>query len=103
MADTDAGAKYRLNQRGTGYYGILRNAVGIPASLAELAFLTNPTEEALLVRPEVQAAEAEAVAAGIVRFLAGDDRGSGFVEPYERVDPAGPGGGTAGCEDPPLQ
>ena len=103
VADTDAGAKYRLNQRGTDYYGILRNSVGVPTSLAELAFLTNPTEEALLARPEVRSAEAEAVAAGIVRFLASDDRGSGFVEPYERVEPAGPGGGAAGCEDPALQ
>jgi N-acetylmuramoyl-L-alanine amidase len=103
VADTDAGVKYRLNQRGTDYYGILRNATGVPTSLAELAYLSNPEEEQLLVRPEIQALEAEAVAAGIVRFLGTDDPGSGFVEPYERVEPAGPGGGTAGCEDPALE
>lgn len=103
VADTDAGVKYRLNQRGTDYYGILRNSAGVPSSLAELAFLTNPPEEQLLVMPEVQAATAVAVAAGVERFLGTEDPGSGFVEPYERVEPAGPGGGAEGCEDPPLQ
>ena len=48
VADDDAGVKYRLNQRGTDYYGILRESVGVPAALAELAFLSNPAEEALL-------------------------------------------------------
>ena len=103
VSDRDAGVKYRLNERGTDYYGILRNAAGVPATLAELAFLTNPTEEQLLVDAAVQAEVAEALATGIVRFLASDDLGSGFVEPYERVEPAGPGGGSAGCDDPPLQ
>ena len=27
---------------------------------------------------------------------------SGFVEPYPRTEPAGPGGGATGCVDPPL-
>ena len=103
VADTDAGVKYRLNQRGTDYYGILRNAVGVPSSLAELAFLSNPLEERLLAMPEIQVAEAVAVAAGVARFLGSDDPGSGFVEAYERSEPAGSGGGVAGCEDPPLQ
>jgi hypothetical protein len=31
------------------------------------------------------------------------DPGSGFVEPYERTQPAGGGGGLSGCTDPPLQ
>lgn len=103
VSDTDAGVKYRLNQRGTDYYGILRNAEGVPSTLAELAFLSNPEEEQLLAMPEIQAAEATAVAAGVVRFLGSDDLGSGFVEAYERLEPAGSGGGVAGCEDPPLQ
>lgn len=102
VADTDAGAKYRLNQRGTDYYGILRNSVGVPAVLAELAFISNPAEEQLLSTTEVRQVEAEAVVAGVVRFLTSDDPGSGFVEPYERITPAGPGGGLEGCVDPEL-
>ncbi|MFQ5557286.1 MAG: N-acetylmuramoyl-L-alanine amidase [Acidimicrobiales bacterium] len=103
VSDTDAGAKYRLNQRGTDYYGILRNAAGVPSVLAELAFISNPAEAELLATGEMRSAEAGAVARGILRFLTSADPGSGFVEPYERVEPAGPGGGAEGCEDPPLQ
>ena len=38
----------------------------------------------------------------IVRFVTSHDPGSGFVEPYPRTEPAGPGGGATGCTDPPL-
>ncbi|MDQ3944465.1 MAG: N-acetylmuramoyl-L-alanine amidase [Actinomycetota bacterium] len=102
VADTDAGAKYRTNDAGGDYYGILRRSgeVGLVASLAELAFVSNPSEEALLRRDDVRQAEAEALARALVRFLRSDDPGSGFTVPYPRVTPAGPGGGTAGCVDP---
>lgn len=102
VADTDAGAKYRLNSRGEDYYGILRRTAGVPAVLAELAYLSNPPEAALLVRPEVQRAEGEAVARGVIRFLTTADPGSGYAEPYPRRTPAGSGGGSGGCIDPPL-
>ncbi|MDP8988265.1 MAG: N-acetylmuramoyl-L-alanine amidase, partial [Actinomycetota bacterium] len=103
QADTDAGAKYRPNARGGDYYGILRRSAGVPAVLSEALFLSNPAEAALLARPEVQRAEAEAIARAVARFLTSDDPGSGFVEPYPRTERAGPGGGTQGCEDPPLE
>jgi N-acetylmuramoyl-L-alanine amidase len=102
VADTDAGAKYRQNSRGGDYYGILRRTAGVPASLAELAFLSNPPEADLVARPDVQQAEGEAVARGILRFLTTQDPGSGYVTPYPREEPAGPGGGSSGCTDPPL-
>jgi hypothetical protein len=50
----------------------------------------------------VQAVEGQAVARGIVRYLTTKDPGSGFVTPYDRTEPAGPGGGSSGCTDPPL-
>ncbi|MER3453294.1 MAG: hypothetical protein C4344_06615, partial [Acidimicrobiia bacterium] len=103
VADTDAGAKYRRGAGGADYYGILRRTAGVPAVLAELAFLSNPPEADLLARPEVQRDEGEALARAIVRFLTTDDPGSGFTEPYPRVTPAGPGGGSRGCVDPPLR
>jgi N-acetylmuramoyl-L-alanine amidase len=102
VADRDAGAKFRLGDSGDDYYGILRRsaAKGIVASLIELAFISNPSEEALLMRDEVRRAEANAVARGIIRFLRTNDPGSGFTTPYPRTEPAGGGGGTEGCVDP---
>jgi N-acetylmuramoyl-L-alanine amidase len=102
VGDTDAGAKYRLNTRGGDYYGIIRQAAGVPTSLVELAFITNPPEADLLARPDVQTVEGQAVAAGVLRYLRTADPGSGFTEPYARTTPAGPGGGSAGCQDPAL-
>jgi len=102
VADRDAGTKYRLGDSGNDYYGILRISAigGVVATLAELAFVTNPSEEVLLQRDDVRRAEANAVARGILRFLRSDDPGSGFTEPYPRTEPAGGGGGTTGCVDP---
>ena len=101
-ADRDAGTKYRLGDSGNDYYGILRISAigGVVGTLAELAFVTNPTEEALLQRDDVRRVEAAAVARGIVRFLRTNDPGSGFIEPYPRTEPAGGGGGSQGCVDP---
>ena len=102
VADRDAGAKYRPNSRGGDYYAILRQAGSVTAVLAELAFISNPPEADLLARADVQQVEGEAVARGILRFLNSDAPGSGYVTPYPRDEPAGPGGGSSGCVDPPL-
>jgi N-acetylmuramoyl-L-alanine amidase len=99
----EAGVKVRLNARGEDYYGILRVAPGIPSALAELSYLTNPAEEALLSTAEFRAVEAHAVARAIVRYLTTDDAGTGYVGPSDRSEPAGPGGGSQGCVDPPLE
>lgn len=101
-ADTDAGAKYRPNDSGGDYYGILRRSVGIPTVLSEALFLSNPPEAELLAKPETQQVEAEALASAIKRFLNTKDPGSGFLEPYVRTEPAGPGGGADNCKDPLL-
>ena len=102
VADTDAGAKYRRSSTGDDYYGILRRTQGTPASLAELAFISNPPEAELLTRSDVRQVEGEAVARAILRFLDTRDPGSGFTEPYPRESPAGSGGGSSNCQDPPL-
>jgi len=101
-ADRDAGAKFRTNDSGGDYYGILRHTAGLNAVLSEGAFLSNPPEAELLARPEVQQSQGEAIARGIIRFLTTDDPGSGYTQPYPRTEPAGPGGGATGCVDPPL-
>ena len=102
VGDTDAGAKYRTNSSGGDYYGILRQAAGVPTSLTEAAFISNPPEAELFARPDVQQVEGEAIARALIRYLTTNDPGSGFTEPYPRTTPAGPGGGSAGCRDPAL-
>lgn len=101
-ADRDAGAKYRLRSNGGDYYGILSRTEGTPGVLSEAAFITNPPEEELLVDPAFRAVEAGAFTRAVIRYVTTDDPGSGFVVPYPRTEPAGPGGGGAGCVDPPL-
>jgi N-acetylmuramoyl-L-alanine amidase len=97
----DAGAKYRLNATGGDYYHMLRETAGTPSTIAELAFISNPAEAALLARPDVQRLEGQAVARGILRFLRTQDPGSGYVTPVPRPS-ADNGGGAEGCVDPPL-
>lgn len=102
VADRDAGAKYRQGNNGD-YYAMLRQPGKVVSVLAELAFISNPAEAELIARADVQKVEGEAVAKGIVRYLTTRDPGSGFVEPYPRVDPpGGPGGPGRGCRDPQL-
>jgi N-acetylmuramoyl-L-alanine amidase len=102
VGDTDAGAKWRLNSRGGDYFGLLRMSgqAGLTAIVGEMAFVSNPPEEALLRRDDIQSLEAGAVARAISRYLRTKDPGSGFTTPYPRTEPAGPGGGTSGCIDP---
>jgi N-acetylmuramoyl-L-alanine amidase len=102
-ANVDAGAKFRLNDRGGDYYGVLRGTHGVTSVISEGLFLSASRSEAdLLARPDVQAAEAEAITRAVRRFMLGSDPGSGFVQPILRQTPAGGGGGPEGCVDPPL-
>ena len=103
------GVKYLRGRRGTDYYGVLRRSAGVPAVLTEAAYLSNPAEAALLARDDVQAAESDALARGILRFLHTSDPGSGFVQvdqlpgtPPPRGPGPGPGRAPPACTDPPL-
>ncbi|MGH9264892.1 MAG: N-acetylmuramoyl-L-alanine amidase family protein [Acidimicrobiales bacterium] len=104
VADRDAGAKYRPGRNGGDYYAMLRQPAPVVSVLAELAFISNPAEAQLIARPDVQKVEGQAVARGISRYLTTNDLGSGFVEPYPRIDPPStPGPGTRrACRDPQL-
>lgn len=87
---------------GDDYYGVLRQAEHVTAVLTEAAFLTNPAEDALLRTEEFRQAEAIAIATAILRYVRTDDPGSGFAPTQEVSTPAGGGGGSSGCVDPPL-
>jgi N-acetylmuramoyl-L-alanine amidase len=101
MADRDAGAKYRPGQRGD-YYAVLRLPRDVVSVLVEGAFVSNPPEAALLDRADVQKAEGEAVARGILRYLGTPDPGSGFTEPYPRTEPPAPPTPPPPCAEPRL-
>lgn len=96
------GAKSRLSPRNADaqLYGILRRTE-MPAVIAEGAYLSNPTEAALLATAEFRQAYAEAVYRGIVRFLTTGDRGGASTDPDVWAAGAGSGDATAACEVPP--
>jgi N-acetylmuramoyl-L-alanine amidase len=102
VADRDAGAKYRRGTSGGDYYAVLRQPGKVVSALAELAFISDPPEADLLARADVQRVEGQAVARGIVRYLSTADPGSGFTEPYPRVDPPVVPGPPRVCRDPAL-
>ena len=100
----DAGAMGRPNRDGGDYYGVLRRPAGVTSVLAEFAYITNPVEEQLLNRADVQEALAGAVRDAVDRFVDTDDPGSGFTpDPMFRgYGPSG-AGRTTGCIDPALR
>ena len=99
VSQDDAGAKYRMNERGIDYYFVLRHST-IPAVLVEAAYISNPPEEALLRREDVKDLMARALARAINRYITTDDPGSGFItKPLPRV--SGPRSQTPPrCVDP---
>jgi N-acetylmuramoyl-L-alanine amidase len=100
VGDTDAGAKYRLQEDGeTDYYGILRRAL-VPSVIAEGGFISSEPEEALLATPDFRQAYADAIYRALVRFLTTDDPGSGFTTPYLRTTPVGSGDAQPTCRVP---
>ena len=86
---------------GKDLYGILQYTPGMTSVITEGAYLSTPAEARLLVDPEVQAAEARAIAHGIARYLTTDHPGSGYngtTTTSRRLYSGSPGG----CVDPPL-
>jgi N-acetylmuramoyl-L-alanine amidase len=99
VSQDDAGAKYRMNERGIDYYYVLRHTT-IPAVIVESAYISNPPEEALLRREDVKDFLARALARAVNRYVTTDDPGSGFItKPLPRV--TGPRSQTPSrCRDP---
>jgi N-acetylmuramoyl-L-alanine amidase len=99
VAERDAGAKYRLNERGGDYYHVLRTSRP-PAVIVEGLYISNPPEEALLARGDVRDLMAHALARAITRYITTRDPGSGFIEkPLPRA--SGPVYHTpSACHDP---
>ena len=92
------GASSRLSEPGRDAYGILRDTPNVPSVIIEAVYLSNPPEAELMMLPEVQQVEAEAITRGIHRFISTSDPGSGFKPSF--IDGAMTGTGSArGCVD----
>lgn len=102
VGDAPGARARRSMNTGDDYYGVLRHSQGVPAVLTEAGFLSHPAEDALLQTAEFRDAEARAITRAIMRFVATDDPGSGYVPTKEVATKAGSGGGSTGCIDPPL-
>ena len=99
----DSGARgRRSSDDGGDFYGVLRGSTGVPGVLTESAYLSNSAEERLLDTAVFRESEATAIASAIIRFVTSDDPGTGFIPALETDADPGGGGGTAGCDDPPL-
>jgi len=103
VALSDAGVLVRPNSEGGDYYGVLRRPGPVTSVLAEFGYLSNPAEEQLFARPEVQEALAAATAGAVDRFVNSADPGSGFVAEEDIIfrgyGPSG-AGRTDNCTDP---
>ena len=104
FALSDAGAMSRPSREGGDYYGVLRLPASVPSVIAEFAYITNPVEEDLLNRADVQDGLANAVREAVARFISTTDGGSGFTEDpiFRGYGPSG-AGRTTNCIDPALQ
>jgi N-acetylmuramoyl-L-alanine amidase len=97
-----AGALFRQGRTGPDFYGVLRRTAGVPATLLEIAYLSNPREAALVATESFREDAAGAIARAIVRYFTTDDPGDGFADPRGAGPPTTPTGGTAGCVEPPY-
>ena len=95
------GVRSWIRADGKDYLSVLRHSGDVPAALAEFLYVTNPSEEELLMDPEFIAAEAAALADAIVtHFSSAQARGSGFVDDDRDDQPIGGGGRPSDCVEP---
>jgi N-acetylmuramoyl-L-alanine amidase len=95
------GVRYRANNEGTDFYGVLRRSVGVPAILIEGAYLSTEREAQMLATEEFRAAEAQAIADGILRWLTSKDTGEGYQNGFVESGSGGDSDLTS-CRDPNL-
>lgn len=103
VANDTRGVSWRINDRGSDLYGVLRRTPGLVSVLTEAMFITSAAEADLLADPEILALEADAIALALDRWFTTDDPGRGFIDGLEFLGDLGPGGGVDGCVDPPLE
>ena len=101
---TDAlGVSWRINERGTDLYGILRRTPDLVTVLTEAMYMNTAPEAEFLATDEAIDREADALFRGIERYFTTDAPGSGFIDGLVFRGDLGTGGGTDGCVDPEYE
>ena len=98
----NAGVMTVVNESGEDAYGINRYPQATSV-LAELAYISNPSEALVLGTNEYRQAAAEALAVAIVRYIDTEDPGSGYIDQPRLAQLSGSTGGNDGCTDPVLE
>ncbi len=101
-AATDAGALRVTNREGQDSYGMVRRP-RMPAVLAELGYLSNPSEAELFATPEYVDVASVALADAIERWLDTDEVGGGLRAHARSFTPDGTTGHNRGCLSPPME
>lgn len=99
----NAGVRSWSKANGDDFLGVLRHSDDVPAVLAEFLYLTNPSEEELLVDPVFVEREAEVLAETIIEYFSSDAVGSGFVADQFDDQAIGNSGGVDDCVEPELE
>ncbi|MDP9495446.1 MAG: N-acetylmuramoyl-L-alanine amidase [Actinomycetota bacterium] len=99
-AAQDSGVLRVLNSGGEDAYGMVRLPETVSV-LAELAYLSNPSEAEMLATEEYEATASQALADAIETYLEGDALGAGYVNEPRVFNPQ-PGISADVCEDPDL-
>lgn len=101
VSTVNQGATVRLRPEGDDLYGIHRYSPQIDSVLTEFLYLSNPSEAALLARPDVLDAQAQAIVDGVLRWWFEDDTGTSLGRRFT-LGSTGSTGGFDSCIDPPL-
>jgi N-acetylmuramoyl-L-alanine amidase len=88
----------RVDENGDDYYSILARSE-VPAAIIEGAYISNPSEEELIMTDEFRQAYAEGVYRALVRFVLTDDYPIPAPEP-ELFDPDAPSRSMEDCVTP---
>jgi len=101
VSTVNEGASLRLREDGKDLYGVHRYSPELDSVITEFLYLSNPSEAALMTRPDVIDAEAQSIVDGILRWWFTED--SGTTRGREFTDSSSSGtGGFDGCTDPQL-
>jgi N-acetylmuramoyl-L-alanine amidase len=98
----NAGVRSWIRDDGADHLAVLRHAGPSPAALVEFLYLSNPSEEELLLSDGFLETEASVLADAIVQFLSGQDGGTGSVADQQGDHPIGGGGPVEDCIEPSL-
>lgn len=101
-SSSNAGVLTVVNDSGEDAYGVNRYPLTVSA-LAELAYLSNPTEALVLATDEYRQSAAQALTRAVIRYLASDEAGTVVNAEPRLFTPSGATGGPEGCIDPPLE